>query len=36
MSIPLQFASLNDDQELLVWSDCLLDDDDDDDDDDDV
>ena len=25
MSIPLQFASLNDGQEVFVWSDCLLD-----------
>ena len=25
MTIPLQFASLYDDQEVFVWSDCLLD-----------
>ena len=25
MSIPLQFASLYDGQEVFVWSDCLLD-----------
>ena len=25
MNIPLQFASLNDGQEVFVWSDCLLD-----------
>ena len=25
MSIPLQFASLYDGQEVLVWRDCLLD-----------
>ena len=25
MSIPLQFESLYDGQELFVWSDCLLD-----------
>ena len=25
MSIPLQFVSLYDGQEVLVWSDCLLD-----------
>ena len=25
MPIPLQFASLYDDQEVFVWSDCLLD-----------
>ena len=25
MSIPLQFASLYDGQEVFVWSDCLMD-----------
>ena len=25
MSIPLQFVSLHDDQEVFMWSDCLLD-----------
>ena len=25
MTIPLQFASLYDDEELFVWSNCLLD-----------
>ena len=25
MSIPLQFASLYDDKEVFVWSECLLD-----------
>ena len=25
MTIPLQFASLYDRQEIFVWSDCLLD-----------
>ena len=25
MTIPLEFASLHDGQEVLVWSDCLLD-----------
>ena len=25
MTIPLQFASLYDDHEVFVWSDCLLD-----------
>ena len=25
MTIPLQFASLSDGQEVFVWSDCLLD-----------
>ena len=25
MTIPLQFASLYDGQEVFVWSDCLLD-----------